>query len=256
MANYKLVLKNTTITDIELDDGFTAPASGQVIIQPSQRFRLIDEIDDGGDLVALINSGDIVVNDGVNDITVANGFALQNAIDYIKYPDRAFNIRFEAEPERNNNFVSKNVQEAIEEAAQNSSSVIGRTYAVIFFNNGNTANRWLFHIPTSDATDQLPYYVYWDLEAFGISFSNKVDMINCDIEFYINGTLPTDKVYTLEVRGQKYSHNTTLGSFFNANIGDKISIFVKKVGQSTALSVEVDINFRITSSTVGPGGSN
>jgi hypothetical protein len=125
-----------------------------------------------------------------------------------------------------------------------------------FFNNGNTANKWLFHIPTSEATDQLPYISAWDVEIFGILFSNKNTAINCDVEFYVNGTNNPAKVYTLEVRGYENRWETTSTSFFNMNVGDRLSVFIRKVGNNTPSSVEVDLNLRITSLTDSSGGNN
>lgn len=58
-----------------------------------------------------ITSGDLVVNDGVMNLSVGD------AINFLEYPDTAFNGRFLSEPERSNGFVSKTIQEAIEEAA-------------------------------------------------------------------------------------------------------------------------------------------
>lgn len=103
------ILKNTTGSDIDLDElGITVPASSSVTIAPGDYLILADDV-----VLTEINihliTGDIVVNDGVDDLSAARG------LDYLKYSDRAFRVRFEAEPERSNGFISKNVQEAIEE---------------------------------------------------------------------------------------------------------------------------------------------
>jgi hypothetical protein len=256
VANYKLILKNTTGTAIELDEGIIIPASGQVTIDPTSRRKFWDDIDLVGNLATQIRNGDIIVNDGVDDLILSNGFSVERAIDYLKFPDRAFNLRFEAEPERSNGFVSKNVQEAIEEAKVNSSGVKGRTFLKTFFNNGNTANKWLFSIPTSEATDQLPYHAPFDLEVFGILFSNKNSNIDCDVEFYINGLTNPFKVYTMEVRDSRFYHVTVTGSLFSQMLDDNISIFIKKIGNSTPSSVEIGIHYRISTNNVGSGGDN
>ena len=253
--NKKKILKNVTASPIELIQiGMTVPAFGQIIVEPGRYYTIANEIglSPTGALDDYILNGQIVVNDGELDLTVANGINLDRAIDYLKHPDTSFNIRFLSEPERTNNFVAKNVQEAIEEARTGAGTTRGRTFTVGFYNNGNTANRWLHHIPTSEATDLLPYYNYWDIEVFGLSFSNKNTMISCDVEFYVNGLL----VYTLPVRDYKYYHSTTLTSLFTADIGDGIGVYIKKVGNSTPASVAVDINMRIRTTTVGIGGTN
>lgn len=251
MANNKLILKNTTISEIVLDEGFTVPASSQITIDPTLRMRFWDDIDVVGGLAASIRSGNIVVNDGVNDIT-----DVERAIDYLKIPDRAFNLRFESEPERSNDFLAKNIQEAIEEARDMNTAVTGRTYLITFYNNGNTANKWLYHIPTSEATDQLPYHSGFDLDVYGIIFGNKNTNIDCDVEFYVNGTTAPFKVFTLEVRDSRFYYKTTVSSIFSVAVGDDISIFIKKVGASTPASVEINLHVRINSNNVGEAGEN
>ncbi len=63
------------------------------------------------EVTPLITSGDLVVNDGVMNLSVADG------VNFLEYPDTAFNGRFLSNPERVNGFASKTIQEAIEEAA-------------------------------------------------------------------------------------------------------------------------------------------
>ena len=255
MANYKLILKNTTISNIELDDGFTIPASSQITIEPSQRHRLIDDIDDGGDIVALINSGDIVVNDGVDDLILANGFMLQRAIDYIKYPDRAFNVRFEAEPERNNGFVSKNVQEAIEESR---SAIEGKTAALpIFLNNGLTNNKWLSLDGAMGASNDLPQPVSFDSKIISLTYVNTNNNSDIDIEFYKNGTAPGNLVYTWSLRNKRYAYKTNNLSGVLFVAGDRLSCFARQVQGGTGVSardVIVTIELQSTNSVVGEGG--
>lgn len=80
----------------------------------------------------LITAGDLVVNDGVMDLAVGDG------INFLEYPDTAFNGRFLSSPERANGFVSKTIQEAIEEAASGSvvslapTTTIGAVTAVAY----------------------------------------------------------------------------------------------------------------------------
>ena len=154
-----------------------------------------------------------------------------------------------------NGFIADDVQAAIEEA-RDGNTTLGRSFVIPFSNNGNTANKWISHIPTSEASDTLPYHSAWDLEIFGVGFSNKNTNIDCDVQIYINGTAPGDLMYTLQVRNFRYYHETTLSSLFSVSIGDSISIFIKKVGASTPSSVEIDLFSRISSTTVGLGGSN
>lgn len=101
------ILKNITALEISIDDtGVTIDASSEYII-PAQDYLLWST---SVDIISLVNSGDIVVNDGINDLTSFFG------LKYLLYPHFAFNQRFLSEPERSNGLFSKTTQEAIEES--------------------------------------------------------------------------------------------------------------------------------------------
>jgi hypothetical protein len=100
------VLINTTSSDIEVEGtGITVPANGQHEI-PQQDYLLWAASED---IAPFVNSGDIVVKDDYDGLIPARG------LDYLKYPDRAFHVRFDSCEVRDNCISSKNVQEAIEE---------------------------------------------------------------------------------------------------------------------------------------------
>lgn len=257
MAALKKIIKNTTNSDIDIGEtGRRILANDQMEVDPI-RYLYWSTPETILELTPFLNAGDIVINDGTSDLTAAE------ALRFLEYPDRI--------TVKDSGTEVTSVVKTIDvtgglSATDNGDghvtlstgggAVEGRTFQVLFFNNGNTANKWLFHIPTSEATNQLPYYNWWNVEVFGISFSNKNSNINCDVEFYVNGTNNPAKVFTLEVRDSKFAHETTLTSLFSADIGDLISCYVRKVGNSTPASVEVDIDLRIIDSTVGSGSSN
>ena len=67
------ILKNTTVSDIELDAlGYTIPASGQVNFDATE-FQLLASDDVIAEMTPFLTSGDLVVNDGVQDLTLAEG---------------------------------------------------------------------------------------------------------------------------------------------------------------------------------------
>ena len=67
------ILKNTTISDIIIGDtGITIPTSAQYTI-PHQDYLLWAA---SSEIISFINSGDIIVNDGVKDLPVNLGLAL------------------------------------------------------------------------------------------------------------------------------------------------------------------------------------
>lgn len=79
------ILKNTTLSDIEIQSvGITVPASGQITIQV-QDYLLLASDDSIAELTPLINSGDIVVNNSVEDLFPIKG------INFIKYQDNYIN---------------------------------------------------------------------------------------------------------------------------------------------------------------------
>ena len=103
------ILKNTTLTDILLDKlGMTILASSSVTISPKE-YLLLSTVEVLNELYTFIDSGDIVVNNGVEDLTISIGK------DFLKYPDNALNITFNPDAIRSNGLYTTTVQEAIEE---------------------------------------------------------------------------------------------------------------------------------------------
>ncbi len=102
------VLRNDTGGNIVIDDtGVTVrPGAGNQYTIPPQDYLLWAA---STDIITPVTAGDIVVKDSVGDLSSTDG------LNYLEYPDTAFNERFLSEPERSNDLLKKNVQEAIEE---------------------------------------------------------------------------------------------------------------------------------------------
>lgn len=284
MAIHEKIVENTTGSPIELlTVGKTLPALSDTEIEVDE-YRKWARDETILEIQPYLISGDIIVKDGIDSLNATDGEA------YLKYPHFAESQRFQLPTlPGSKQFTQKTTQTAVEESfpticlsgvpllgttrnidfingtvTQIGTDTVevnlsglpsqGRTYLLSFYNNGNTANKWLFHVPTSDATDDLPYFAHWDLEVFGILFSNKISAIDCDIEFYVNGINNPALVYTLEVRGYKAYWTTTATSLFQMSIGDTLHIFVKKVGNNTPNSVQIEMNFRIRTNIVGSSG--
>jgi len=235
-----IILKNTTGSDIALSEfGVTVPLSGQYLCDTQEYTRLAGD-DSITEITTHINTGDIVVNDGVDDITVANGFTLQNAIDYLKYPNTAFNIRFAAEPERSNGFTKKNTQEAIEESR---TSGVGKLIGYFFAGSGNTFNKWLGFGNTNSTSDVVPLVLPQDMSLKGVTYSNANDDSSIDLEVHVNGVLS----FTWQVRNYRVAWETGL-SGYDFNQGDRISIYAKKVtggGIINPATPEISIYFKL-----------
>jgi hypothetical protein len=101
-----IILKNTTGSAIFLSSiGLSIPASSSVTIAVTD-YLLLASVDGITEITSYINSGDIVVNDGTNDLTSSVG------LNYLKYPNKAKNIRFDNSA---NDFDNHVLQEAVEE---------------------------------------------------------------------------------------------------------------------------------------------
>ena len=254
MANKKKVLKNVTGSPLTLDTfNLYIPAFDQITIEPSSYRLIADEIDIDGSLAALIRSGDIVVNDGIIDITVANGLNVERGIDYLKWPDTAFNIRFLSQPERMNGFAAKNVQEAIEEAK---SAIEGKISVLpTFLNNGLTNNKWLSLDGSLGASDNLPAVTSYDSKLAGMTYINTNDGSNVDIEFYKNGIAPGNLLFTWQIRDKRSAWKTNGLDAFTFIRGDRISCFARAVTGTNARDVLVNLFVQSINSVVGEGGT-
>lgn len=115
------IVKNTTGSDIEVAQaGLTIPASSSYTIEIDEHTLWASD-DVITEITADVTAGNLVINDGLNDLSATAG------LNFLRYPDFAFNVRFLSEPERSNCFASKTVQEAIEEARTGISPVAATT---------------------------------------------------------------------------------------------------------------------------------
>lgn len=125
------IITNTTGSAIVLSRvGLRIAAGASYTIEP-QEYTLWASSPVLAQVTPYINLGSLVINDGIQNLAAAD------AINFLEYPDTAFNARFLSEPERANGFVSKTVQEAIEEAAGSSgflapTTTVGAVTAVAY----------------------------------------------------------------------------------------------------------------------------
>lgn len=244
------LLKNTTVSPVSVSDtGITIAASPGSYIIPPQDYMLWAA---STDVIPLINSGVIVINDGVLDLNPANGIALARAIDFLEHPDTAFNVRFLAVPERPNGFASKNVQEAIEEAK---SAIEGKISVLpTFLNNGLTSNKWLSLDGAMGPSDTLPAVTSYDSKIAGLTYINTNNDSDVDIEFYKNGTAPGNLLFVWQIRDKRHAWKTNGLDSYTFMRGDRISCFAKAVVGVSARDVIVNVFVQSTNSLVGEGG--
>jgi len=170
--SYKIV-RNTTVADIVLDEvGVLIPANnGTLTIYPQNYGTWADAVEDpiNTTLRGHFTTGDLEAFDGITYLTG------DRALDYLKHPDWAFNQRFLSEPERSNGFISKNNQEAIEEARQ--SAFTNDLDKLQFGRQGQTSNNTYLltinNLVAYDSPDTLKYDIIF--RGFSCSVSNTLD---------------------------------------------------------------------------------
>ena len=115
----------------------------------------------------------------------------------------AFSTPFESEPERNNGFASKNVQEAIEEAL--SSAISNDRYLVLCQYNGNGNAGRLLEFYNGIDSDDAPLHFNGQTVVTSIISSTTSGGSNANIGFYDKFNDPTlsTPLYTLDMNGQK-----------------------------------------------------
>jgi len=227
------ILKNTTLSPISMDIIGLPPLQGGASVA-------IQEYDYGIlfsnkciiYITPYINTGDIVVNDGINDLSPVNG------LNFIKYPDTALNARFLSDPERTNGFVAKNVQEAIEEARGSSIfTVVGNIHQLVYGNKGYSNNKWLkLYGDSKKPSNEAPGVVVWKSKLIGISFTNDSDGVNTDVEIHVSsqgdGSSPTSVVYTWGIINSRVCRKTDFSPDVIIEKGDKVGVYLKGTGNN------------------------
>ena len=131
----------------------------------------------------------------------------------------------------------------------------GTSYAISFHQNGNAANKWLYHVSDGETTDLMPYHNMFDIEVCGVLFYNKNSNIDVDIEFYLDGTAPGDLIYTVEVRNAtgNFGHVSDPAALplWSMPIHSDLHVFANKIGNNTINSPVVQLLFRVSSNAAG-----
>lgn len=126
------IIKNTTLSNISLKEiGRLIPSSSSITIN-IQDYLLLSAEESVTELTPYINSGDIVINDGNNDLTPSV------ALNWILYPNEAKNILFNS---TNSELIGNTVQETLEGISQgNGIPSLDRMIYVAKNGNNETAN--------------------------------------------------------------------------------------------------------------------
>lgn len=110
-----IILKNITQNPIFINDTGTRIAANSSFTVQTTEINLWEA---SVDLIGYIQNGSIVVNDGIDDLSILEGIA------YLTYPRRSKGIRYD---NTTSGLVSKNTQDAIDELSTVSKIVPERT---------------------------------------------------------------------------------------------------------------------------------
>jgi len=124
----------------------------------------------------------------------------------------------------------------------------GEGQQAFFFGQGNVGNKWLAVGSSAKTSDQIPYVVVDDGEISAFGWSNSKVVLDVDIEIYINGIGPGDlaDAFTVLNKGTIAKSDITP---ISVSHGDRISVFMRKNGQSTATDPSVGLFIKVLTST-------
>jgi hypothetical protein len=196
------IVKNTTLADIEVfETGVTLAASSSYTIPPEDYLDWATE-ETATEITADVNAGNIVINDGTNDLDPAPGLA------YLKFPDDAANIRLG----------SQSVEEAVQEAADGKDFNIvdaGEFRTSRLFGAYNSANSQV--ITTSPTTIQInTEYDGSDSGSYLLS-SGEIEFLDNEVELKIDFSITFDNINATRTNTQSFLEH------FNGSTWNKIT---------------------------------
>lgn len=238
----KKILKNTTAQEIDLINiGLVISANSQVEID-ERDYLLLASVDSLSELNSYIESSEIIVNDGTEDLPI------EEAKNYLKYPHHAENIRFD---NTSNGFLSKNAQDAIEEARN---TVVGALFNLSFEEYGSAVNEWLEHSGDGKNSDRSPAVIPFPCELRAITFTNSDNDSDTNIQVWkspVNQGNSREMVYELQLRNTRTGYkNDIIGVDFIP--GDKVGIYLEDAGVNPD-NVVVTLYFKINNEISGEG---
>jgi hypothetical protein len=111
---------------------------------------------------------------------------------------------------------------------EGTTSIVGSLTRLTFGFDSSAGDKWINYEHYNVNTYDVPGVIAYKIEIRGVTFSNKKDDASVDIEFYVNGTSQSKKVYTLEVRDKQWVYDSDIDPII-LNPGDLIRCYVRKV---------------------------
>jgi hypothetical protein len=120
-------------------------------------------------------------------------------------------------------------------------SLPGKTYQISYGNSGVTSNKWL-EVGHGNPSNQSPHVLPFASQLIGMTFSNKNDNVDSDIELYVavsgTGASPLELAVLWQIRDIRIARRTDIiASGINFNPGDKLAVYIRNQGQSPSDSV-------------------
>ena len=214
------ILKNTTLSDIDLDVlATTIPASGQITVDV-ESYILLASDDSITELTTLINSGDITVNNGLSDLDAEDG------LDFIRYPDRADAIYVD---DSGLTFDADDIQEAFDNI---DAIVAPLVVPIALVYNGTLSDNEFIGYSNLLPGDTTPIISPLTGSFVGFTWSNSRSNADFALEFRKNSTVATP-FFTWSVDNTKTA-DVTLITSENFNAGDEIYVKYIDEGQNAA----------------------
>jgi hypothetical protein len=254
MAMLSKVLKNQSSpsVDIEVSEAGVTISGGQAYTIDPINYLYWSTPEAIAELTPFINSGDIVVNDGTNDLSASEG------LRFLEYADRPTVTLNGSKITDFAKIIDMQGDVNVLDAGDGESTIIigetgsavGKLYTIEAFSLGNTFNKWLNVEHPSNSSDTVPFVMPGSGRCIAMTYINENDSSEIDIEVYKNGTL----VYTWPIRNKRYAYNVLNAGLFNISQGDRISIFAKRATGTDPKDLSLNISFTITSFADGEGG--
>jgi hypothetical protein len=255
VASLKKIIKNLSSppVDIEiLETGVTILTSTTHTIDPVSYLHwakpeAITEI------TPYLNSGDLVVNDGTQDLTASE------AIRFLEYADRLYIEELGVNKAKTAKIINFDGDVAVTEDGTGKVTVTvgtggvvkGKLYDFSFNNVGKTSNKWLEFASSSAPSNENPLVTPYDSDMIALTYSNTKDDSGVDVEVYRNGVL----FFTWQIRGKRTAWKTDINNT-SVSQGDRVSVFFKKVGgQTDPTTPIIDLYFSVTSHNEAEGGT-
>lgn len=262
MANRTIVLKNVTNDPIVIR-GRRIPANDQIGIYLPDR----EQYAQNGALMQYIDNGDIVVNDGTQDLPASLGKAhIQSEIPINPtIPGTGSTVipigtTAERPPAPVAGMMRYNTDLGNIEIYQNTQwSLVGSTGSaaatsgtLAFVQHGGVKNRWLHaHNDVGQTSDRQPAILPFPGRFTAVTFTNDSDDASTDLELYVNGSLEFTWTITTMRNAWKSSGINTVT--FNA--GDEFSVFLRENGNRSPQQPKIVFYWMYTDGTESEGGS-